>query len=126
MKKILAVDDSNLILRIVSNAAAVIGAECLTARDGLQALARLEECQGQVDLITLDWNMPNMNGYDCLVAIRADSRWKDIPILMLTTEVGHQCVVEAIKAGATSYLTKPFSNQDLELKMLDCLGLNPF
>ena len=126
MKKILAVDDSNLILRIVSNAAAVIGAECQTARDGLEALARLEEYQGQFDLITLDWNMPNMNGYDCLVAIRADSRWKDIPILMLTTEAGHQCVVDAIKAGATSYLTKPFAYQDLELKMLDCMGLNPF
>lgn len=122
--KILAVDDSLLIQRLVAQAASVVGAECVGARDGVQALKKLEESNGGFDLITLDWNMPNMNGYDTLVAIKNDDRFKHIPVLMLTTESGHETVVAALKAGATDYLTKPFTSQDLELKIMDCLGLN--
>ncbi len=121
--KILAVDDSMLIRRIVANAASVLGAECTGAEDGVVALVLLERDPGGYSLIVLDWNMPNMNGLDLLRKVRADAALKHIPVLMLTTEGSHLSIVTAIKAGATAYMTKPFNATDLQAKMLDCLGM---
>ena len=121
--KILAVDDSMLIRRIVASAASVIGAECVGAPDGLIALGALEADPDGFSLVCLDWNMPNMNGLDFLIRIRADERWKSLPVLMLTTEGSRDAIITAIKAGATAYMTKPFSEKDLQAKMLDCLGM---
>ena len=121
--KILAVDDSILVRRIVASAASVIGAECVGAGDGVLALAELERDPSGFSLICLDWNMPNMNGLDFLKRIRADARFEKIPVLMLTTEGSQQSIVSAIKAGATSYMTKPFFEKDLQSRMLDCLGM---
>jgi two-component system chemotaxis response regulator CheY len=121
--KILAVDDSMLIRRLVSSAASVLGAECVTAEDGKIGVDRLEADPSGFSLVCLDWNMPNMNGLDFLKHIRADGRWKDLPVLMLTTEGSKDAIITAIKAGATAYMTKPFFEKDLQAKMLDCLGL---
>jgi len=121
--KILAVDDSMLVRRIVASAASVIGAECIGASDGLLAIETLESDPHGFSLVCLDWNMPNMNGLEFLRHIRADERWKKIPVLMLTTEGSQHSIVTAIKAGATSYMTKPFFEKDLQARMLDCLGL---
>lgn len=121
--KILAVDDSMLVRRIVASAASVIGAECTGAPDGLIALGALESDSDGFSLVCLDWNMPNMNGLDFLIRIRADERWKSLPVLMLTTEGSRDAIITAIKAGATAYMTKPFSEKDLQAKMLDCLGM---
>jgi two-component system chemotaxis response regulator CheY len=121
--KILTVDDSMLIRRIISSAAAVIGQESVGVSDGLKALEALRADPEGYHLICLDWNMPNMNGYECLCAIRADPRWGKIPILMVTTEGSPDSILLALKAGATAYLTKPFSEQDLQAKLMDCLGL---
>ena len=121
--KILAVDDSMLVRRIVASAASVIGAECIGASDGLLAIGTLEADPHGFSLVCLDWNMPNMNGLDFLIRIRADERWKKIPVLMLTTEGSRDAVMKAIKAGATAYMTKPFFEKDLTAKMLNCLGL---
>jgi two-component system chemotaxis response regulator CheY len=121
--KILAVDDSMLVRRIVASAASVIGAECIGASDGLLAIEALESDPHGFSLVCLDWNMPNMNGLEFLRHIRADERWKKIPVLMLTTEGSRDAVMKAIKAGATAYMTKPFFEKDLTAKMLNCLGL---
>ena len=121
--KILAVDDSMLIRRIVASAASVLGAECVAAEDGKIGVDRLEADPSGFSLVCLDWNMPNMNGLDFLKHIRADDRWKDLPVLMLTTEGSRDAIIAAIKAGATAYMTKPFFEKDLTAKMLDCLGL---
>ena len=121
--KILAVDDSMLVRRIVASSSSVIGAECVGAPDGLIALGALEADPDGFSLVCLDWNMPNMNGLDCLTRIRADERWKSLPVLMLTTEGSRDAIITAIKAGATAYMTKPFFEKDLQAKMLDCLGL---
>jgi two-component system chemotaxis response regulator CheY len=121
--KILAVDDSMLVRRIVASAASVIGAECIGASDGLIAIETLEADPHGFSLVCLDWNMPNMNGLEFLLHIRADERWKKIPVLMLTTEGSRDAVMKAIKAGATAYMTKPFFEKDLTAKMLNCLGL---
>jgi two-component system chemotaxis response regulator CheY len=121
--KILAVDDSMLVRRIVASSSSVIGAECVGAPDGLIALGALEADPVGFSLVCLDWNMPNMNGLEFLTRIRADERWKSLPVLMLTTEGSRDAIITAIKAGATAYMTKPFFEKDLQAKMLDCLGL---
>jgi two-component system chemotaxis response regulator CheY len=121
--KILAVDDSMLIRRLVASAASVLGAECVLAEDGVIGLSQLEADPSGFSLVCLDWNMPNMNGLDFLKHIRADDRWKELPVLMLTTEGSRDAIITAIKAGATAYMTKPFYEKDLQAKMLDCLGL---
>jgi two-component system chemotaxis response regulator CheY len=121
--KLLVVDDSLVMRRIVGSAAAVLGAECLEAGDGSQALARLESAPGQIDLVCLDWNMPVMGGLEFLQQMRADPRWKTLPVLMITTEGSKDSILAALRAGATGYLTKPFTQQDLQSKMMDCLGM---
>jgi two-component system chemotaxis response regulator CheY len=121
--KILVVDDSLVMRRIVRSAAAVLGAECLEAGDGSQALERLEGALGEINLVCLDWNMPVMGGLEFLQQMRADPRWKELPVLMITTEGSRESILAALKAGATGYLTKPFAQQDLQSKMMDCLGL---
>lgn len=121
--KILAVDDSMLVRRIVASAASVIGAECVDAADGLIALGYLEREVDGFSLVCLDWNMPNMNGLEFLTRIRAQERYKSLPVLMLTTEGSRDAIITAIKAGATAYMTKPFFEKDLTTKMLDCLGM---
>ncbi len=112
-----------LVRRIVASASSVIGAECVGAPDGLIALGALEADPEGFSLVCLDWNMPNMNGLDFLIRIRADERWKSLPVLMLTTEGSRDAIITAIKAGATAYMTKPFFEKDLQTKMLNCLGM---
>lgn len=121
--KLLVVDDSLVMRRIIGSAAAIVGAECVEAGDGAQALARLEAAPDGFSLVCLDWNMPVMGGLEFLKALRADPRWAALPVLMITTEGSRDSILAALKAGATAYLTKPFNQQDLQLKIMDCLGL---
>ena len=67
----------------------------------------------KVDLILLDWNMPYLSGIGFLKQIRAIDEYKEIPVIMITTEASKLNVVEAIKAGVASYITKPISNNIL-------------
>lgn len=122
-RKILAVDDSMMMLRIVSGAIEMLDYEPLRARNGKEAVATLGEHGNDVALVLLDWNMPEMNGFETLQFIKNDPRYKDIPVMMVTTESEKQRVVEAIKAGASHYLTKPFTPQDLATRIMECLGL---
>ncbi len=122
--KLLVVDDSLVMRRIVGSAAAVLGAECIEAGDGAQALERLNASPDSIGLVCLDWNMPVMGGLEFLKTLRADPRWKDLPVLMITTEGSRDSIITALKSGATGYLTKPFNQQDLQSKMMDCLGMS--
>ena len=121
--KLLIVDDSLVMRRIVGSAAALLGAEYVEAGNGEQAFAKLQADPTGFDLICLDWNMPVMSGLEFLKALRANPRWIDTPVLMITTEGSRDSIIEALKTGATGYLTKPFNQQDLQSKMMDCLGL---
>lgn len=119
--KILAVDDSKIIRKIISGAVELLGYEFLEAADGRLGLQALIDNQGDVSLVLLDWNMPNLNGIETLEAIKADPATRHIPVMMVTTESERANVVRAVKAGATNYLTKPFSQEDLIGKMMECL-----
>jgi two-component system chemotaxis response regulator CheY len=121
-RKILAVDDSMMMLRIVSGAIEMLDYEPVKARNGKEAVARLDEHADDVALVLLDWNMPEMNGLETLQYIKQDPRYRDIPVMMVTTESEKQRVVQAIKAGAAHYLTKPFTPQDLATRIMECLG----
>jgi two-component system, chemotaxis family, chemotaxis protein CheY len=120
---ILTVDDSTTIRRIVKRSLDEMGMEVLEAADGAQALKVMEEKGDAVQLVILDWNMPGMTGLEVLKAIKATPKYKDVVVMMLTSEADQNCVVEALKAGAQNYLTKPFDGKMLTLKIQESLGM---
>jgi two-component system chemotaxis response regulator CheY len=120
--KILFVDDSPVIKKVVKKSIEAIGYELIEASDGKQGLAVIEKELKDLKLILSDWNMPVMNGFDFLKAVKAKSSFKLIPVIMITTEAEKGNINSAIKAGAANYLLKPFNNQDLIDMILKCLA----
>ncbi len=122
--KILTVDDSRMIRMIIINTLKSLGYEALEAANADIALEVLQEKSEEINLILLDWNMPGMNGYDLLKLIKASDKYKHIPVMMVTTEGERKNVIKAIQSGAENYLTKPFTPEDLSIKILECLGMS--
>ena len=120
--KLLVVDDSSAIRKIIKAAADVLQMETEEAQDGVEALEKLSSIYKEIDLVLLDWNMPEMNGYDVLVEIKKNDKYKHIPVMMVTTEGQRRSIVAAVRAGAANYLTKPFTMEALESKIMECLG----
>ena len=121
--KLLVVDDSSVIRKVIKAAADVLQLETIEAEDGIEALEKLAAHCGEIDLVLLDWNMPEMNGYDVLVQIKTDDKYKHIPVMMVTTEGQQSSIVAAVRAGADNYLVKPFAVEELETKIVECLGM---
>jgi two-component system, chemotaxis family, chemotaxis protein CheY len=121
--KILSVDDSAIVRKIMRSAVEVLNYELLEAGDGIEALAILEKEWPDTLLILMDWNMPGMNGYDCLVALKKRIEFQNIPVMMVTTESEKENIVKAIQAGAAHYMTKPFTMEELIKKIMECLGI---
>ena len=120
--KLLIVDDSSVIRKVIKAAADVLKMETEEAQDGLEALEKLKACYREIDLVLLDWNMPEMNGYDVLVEIKNNDKYKNIPVMMVTTEGQKSSIIAAVRAGADNYLTKPFTIDELESKIIECIG----
>lgn len=121
--KALVIDDSRVMRRIVTGILENAGFETVEAEDGQDALARLED-NPEVTLCCIDWNMPVMTGFEFVVAVRAQERWRDVTLMMVTTEGEHDQIVRALAAGAHEYVIKPFT-PDVILDKLDLLGLLP-
>ena len=104
---IMVVDDSRIMRNTVKGVFTGVETECnfVEAKDGEEALALLQI--QTVDLILLDWNMPRLSGIDFLKQVRAMEQYKDLPIIMVTSEASRINVIEALKNGATDYITKP-------------------
>lgn len=120
--KILLVDDSSTMRRIQSNTLNSLGySDLVQAEDGADALKKLKE-NPDVKLVLLDWNMPNMNGLDCLKAIKADPTTKAIPVMMVTSEAEKSKIIEAVQSGASNYLVKPFDADSLKAKITALMG----
>ncbi len=117
----LVVDDSRAIRSIIGKTVKELGFELFEAGHGKEALDRLAEV-GRVDLILVDWNMPEMNGFDFLVAARGNPAWKDTVIMMVTTETEMSQMQRALEAGANEYVMKPFTKDVLREK-LQLVGL---
>lgn len=119
-KRILSVDDSAIIRKIIKSAVEALKYELLEAADGEEAISILKK-EGNIKLILLDWNMPGMNGYDFLKLAKSDSSFKNIPIMMVTTESEKENIIMAVKAGVTNYLVKPFNTEELIKKIMQCI-----
>ena len=113
--------------RIVAGILTTLNFEPVEADNGATALAELERLTADGDVPTLaciDWNMPVMDGLQLVTAVRADRRWRDVTLMMVTTESEHGQIVRALAAGAHEYLIKPFTADALADK-LRYLGLVP-
>ncbi|MFO1487637.1 MAG: response regulator [Verrucomicrobiota bacterium] len=117
----LVVDDSRSMRMILARTLRELGFEVFEAAQGQDALRWLNQ-GGEVDLMLVDWNMPVMNGYELVVAVRANVLLGNIRILMVTTETSIGHVEKALAAGANEYLMKPFT-RELLLEKLALLGL---
>lgn len=118
----LVVDDSKMVRVILGKSLKELGFEVFEAGHGGEAMAHLR-AHGLVDLMLVDWNMPVMNGYELVCAVREVSLLKSIRIMMITTETSLTNVEMALAAGANEYLMKPFTKDQL-LEKLALLGLN--
>jgi two-component system chemotaxis response regulator CheY len=121
--KALVVDDSRSMRAILSKQVRELGFEVAEASSGSEALRRLHE-GGAVDLVLLDWNMPEMDGAEVLALIRSEPAYKSVRVMMVTTESEMSQVAVALEAGANEYLMKPFDRESL-LEKLILLGLDP-
>ncbi len=114
--KFLVVDDFSTMRRIVRGLLKEMG--CVNvdeAEDGSVALHMLRA--GKYDFVVSDINMPNMNGFDLLKAVKADPALRHIPVLMVTAEARKEDIVLAAQSGAAGYVVKPFTKATLEEKL---------
>ena len=112
MQKILIVDDSATIRKMVrASLRPLEDAEFVEAGNGLEAIEQI--ALGPVALIILDLNMPDMHGVDVMKFVRGHKAYKNVPIIVLTTRGDEASRETAVAAGATTYLTKPFTPQVL-------------
>ena len=118
--KVLVVDDSAIMRKVIEQILEMLGHEAVPAANGVEAFERLKE-HDDVQLILLDWNMPEMNGIEFLRAVKDQPALTKIPVIMLTTESERRKMIEAIEAGAKHYLTKPFQPETLATKILQCV-----
>ncbi len=114
--RILVVDDFPTMRRIIKNLLKQLGFQHIgEAENGVHALSYMKE--NTVDFVITDWNMPKMTGIDLLKSIRSDANFKSIPVLMVTAESEKENIVEAIQAGVSNYVVKPFTAETLKDKI---------
>ena len=111
MAHILIVDDSPTIRRMVRASLAPLGHTFIEAGSGLEAIEQL--AVGPIQLMVLDLNMPDMHGLEVLGFVRATQNFQRLPVIVLTTRNDEESRTAAMQAGATRYLTKPFTPQGL-------------
>ncbi len=120
--KLLVVDDSSTMRRIIKNTLARLNyTDVLEAEHGAEAWQIMQK-HDDIDVLITDWNMPEMNGLELVKKVRAESKYEDMPIIMVTTEGGKAEVITALKAGVNNYIVKPFTPQVLKEKLEDVLG----
>ncbi len=114
--KFLIVDDFSTMRRIVRGLLKEIGyTNAEEAEDGSVALNMLKN--GKFDFVVSDINMPVMNGFELLAAVKADDTLRHLPVLMVTAEARKEDIVRAAKDGAAGYIVKPFTKATLEEKV---------
>jgi two-component system chemotaxis response regulator CheY len=115
---VLVVDDFLTMRRILKNILKQVGFKTMEeAEDGAQALEMIKNADPPFDLIIADWNMPKMTGIELLKAIRADAELKHLPVIMVTAEAQKSRVLEAVQAGVSNYIVKPFTAETVKAKL---------
>lgn len=119
--RILVIDDMPSIRDLVKNHLKAMGFKNIQeASDGEEALRMLIQSNtpgNSIQLVISDWNMPHMKGIDLLKHIRATAEWANLPFVLLTSEAERDQVTEAVLAGASQYIVKPFSAKIFEDKL---------
>jgi two-component system chemotaxis response regulator CheY len=119
---VLIVDDSaairKILIRVLSQTDLPIK-NLHEANDGSEALKILED--NEVSLVLSDINMPNVDGLELLTKIKATPKWKQVSVVMITTEGSQAKVMEAVQLGAKGYVRKPFTAEQIREKVLACL-----
>jgi two-component system chemotaxis response regulator CheY len=119
---VLVVDDSAAIRKILQRVLRQTGmalGEIHEAGDGEEALAVM--AKHPVNLVLSDINMPKMDGLQLLASLKASASWRNIPVVMITTEGGEAKVSEAVRLGAAGYVRKPFTADQIKEKLTGIL-----
>jgi len=123
MSKVLVVDDSRTIRTIIRRILIELGYEVCEAAHGGEALRVFEAEKEAVKLVLVDWNMPEMNGFELLQRLRQDSSLSSMKIIMVTTETEMDHMASALEAGADEYIMKPFT-KDILVEKLEYIGFS--
>ena len=118
-RNILVVDDNEENRDILQRRLSRSDYSVASAGEGRAALSALQN--GDYDLVILDIHMPIMDGIETLQRMKADKALSSIPVIMLTALEDRDIVLECMRAGACSYLTKPYNMKDVEQRIIDCL-----
>ena len=107
---ILVVDDSPTIVKFVSFSLRNCGFDVVTASDGMDAIEKMSHLSEDVSLVITDLNMPNLDGYGLIGTLRKNERYRETPIIILSSEDGDEDRRRGMTVGANSYLVKPFKS----------------
>ena len=124
MRKALSVDDSKPIRTILGRTLRELGYAVCEAVNGKDALKVIASEKASVELVLVDWNMPEMNGLDLVKQLRQDPELATLKLIMVTNETERDLVASALEAGTNEYLMKPFTKDMLRDK-LDMVGVLP-
>jgi two-component system chemotaxis response regulator CheY len=112
----LVVDDSRVMRRLLGDVLRQIGFEVSEAVNGLEAIEFLDR-EDDPDVVLVDWNMPVMTGIDFVRTVRADERYQQLRLMMVTSETEVGQMQSALEAGANEYVTKPFVKEVIAEKL---------
>ena len=116
--KILVVDDMATVRRIIAKMCTDIGfKEVIEAADGESAWTAINTSVPPIGLVLSDWNMPKLSGPDLVKRIRSDVRYRNTPVILITTEAESKKIVEAAASGIDDYIVKPFPLDTLVTKI---------
>jgi chemosensory pili system protein ChpA (sensor histidine kinase/response regulator) len=118
---VMVVDDSVTMRKVTGRVLERHNFEVLTAKDGLDALEKMVE--HVPDLMLLDIEMPRMDGYELATAMKADSRLRNVPIVMITSRTGEKHRERAFSIGVNRYLGKPYQEPELMRNVFELLGI---
>jgi two-component system chemotaxis response regulator CheY len=117
MQQALIIDDSRAIRRILGATMKDLGFEIAEAGNGREALEELARLPNPVQLVLVDWNMPEMNGLEFVTRFRNEKIQPDAKVMMVTTETAVDQMVQALEAGADEYIMKPFTREAIVDKL---------
>jgi two-component system, chemotaxis family, chemotaxis protein CheY len=121
--KIIIADDSRVMRNIIDRTVTSLGYETIHAGNGQDVIEILQKEKEEIGLILLDWNMPELTGYQVLKTMQGNKYYRKIPVLMVSTDSEDDKTDMALDAGARGYLSKPFKSEDLIAKIQEVLSL---
>lgn len=120
--KIMIADDSRVMRNIIARTVTSLGYDTIDAENGKEVIGILQKGKEEIGLILLDWNMPELTGYEVLKAMQENSDYRKIPVLIVSTDSENDKTAMALDAGASGYLPKPFTSEELAAKIQKTLA----